>query len=154
MSKEQKKTLYSGTLVALTQEIEEFNGVVALRLHKTGRSYPMVLFKDACYTQFGPKCVGKKIVWAREVTKAELRAEYPEAWLVYQNSRAMAEDFSPHLAKKLTKAMDEYRLLVLHHMNDGSEYLVQAKSVEVLKKPPELKDAWEYTVVPEVEQDE
>ena len=58
MSKEQKKTLYSGTLVALTQEIEEFNGVVALRLHKTGRSYPMVLFKDACYTQFGPKCVG------------------------------------------------------------------------------------------------
>ena len=50
MSKEQKKTLYSGTLVALAQEIEEFHGVVALRLHKTGRSYPMVLFGDACYT--------------------------------------------------------------------------------------------------------
>ena len=75
MSKEQKKTLYSGTLVALAQEIEEFHGVVALRLHKTGRSYPMVLFGNACYTQFGPKCVGKKIVWAREVTKAELRTE-------------------------------------------------------------------------------
>lgn len=152
MSEEQKKTLYSGTLVALAQEIEEFHGVVALRLHRRGRSYPMVLFKDACYTQFDAKCVGKKIVWAREVTRAELRAEYPEAWQVYQNSRAMAEDFSPHLAKKLMKAMDEYRLLVLNHMNDGSEYLVQAKSVEVLKKPPELKDAWEYTVVPEVEQ--
>lgn len=47
---------------------------------------------------------------------------------------------------KTDEAMDEYRLLVLHHMNDGSEYLVQAKSVEVLKKPPELKDAWEYTL--------
>lgn len=150
MSKVQKKTLYSGTLVALTQEIEEFNGVVALRLHKTGRSYPMVLFHDACYTQFGPDAVGKKIMWARELTKGEAKAGYPHVWLIYQNSREVVERRLPRLAEK----MDEYRLLVLHHMNDGSEYLVQAKSVEVLKKPPELKDAWEYTVVPEVEQDE
>ena len=150
MRKEQKKTLYSGTLVALAQDIhDEFDRVVALRLHKTGRSYPMVLFHDACYTQFGPDAVGKKIMWARELTKKEAKAEAPHAWLVYQSSREAVEQ-SPGLAKK----MDEYSLLVLHHMNDGSEYLVQAKSVEVLKKPPELKDAWEYHIVPEVEQDE
>lgn len=150
MSKEQKKTLYSGTLVALAQEIhDEIDNVVALRLHKTGHSYPMVLFHDACYTQFGPDAVGKKIMWARELTKEEAKTRASHAWLAYQNSRETVERQSPRLAKR----MDEYGLLVLHHMNDGSEYLVQAKSVEVLKKPPELKDAWEYHIVPEVEQD-
>lgn len=151
MSKEQKKLHYSGTLVSLAQDVyDEYDNIVALRLHKTGRSYPLVLFHDACYTQFGPEAVGKIIMWARELTKEEARVEYPHAWLIYKNSREAVEKQWPGLAKK----MDEYGLLVLHHMNDGSEYLVQAKSVEVLKKPPELKEAWEYNIVPEVEQEE
>lgn len=148
MSKEQKKSLYSGTLVALTQEIEE-DHIVALRLHKEGRSYPIVLFRDACYTQFGSEAVGKRIVWAREVTKEELATNRPDLWLIYKNSRDAAADYSQELAEQ----MDGDSPMVLHHLNDGSEYLVQAKSVEILKKPPEKKELWEYRLVPEVEQD-
>lgn len=150
MSKEQKKSLYSGTLIALTQEMYDEDHIVALRLHKEGRSYPIVLFRDACYTQFGSDAVGKRIVWAREVTKEEVATNYPDLWLIYKKSRDTTADYS----QELVEEMDMDNTMVLHHLNNGSEYLVQAKSVEILKKPPETKEPWEYRLVPEVEQEE
>ena len=150
MSKEQKKSLYSGTLIALTQEMYDEDHIVALRLHKEGRSYPVILFRDACYTQFGSDAVGKRIVWAREVTKEEVATNYPETWLIYKNSRDASADY----AQELVDEMDGDAPMVLHHLNDGSKCLVQAKTMEILKKPPEKKEAWEYRLVPEVEQED
>ena len=49
MSKEQKKLHYSGTLVSLAQDVyDECDNIVALRLHKIGRSYPMPWERKSC----------------------------------------------------------------------------------------------------------
>ena len=148
MREKNKKSLYSGTLLSLTQNIDEFDGIVALRMHRKGRSYPAVLYRNACYSQFEANCVGQKIVWAREVTKEEVEAEHPHAWRIYTNSRSITEE----LSMPLVEMMDNFPVLVLHRMDDRREFLVQAERVEILKNPPKQMERWEATVPPITEE--